>query len=87
MPLTHSPAFVSVELETWTGSRRTRHVAVTTAGVAGLASGVTAEAAAVTTTTTTVGVAEAGLGAVTGNVADLTTLYTRLTNAVRAAWC
>lgn len=46
----------------------TRHVAVTTARVAGL-SGTAAEA-----TAATVGVAEGGLSAVAGNVAELTTL-------------
>lgn len=49
---------------------RTRHVAVATAGVAGLAS-----TASETSTAAAVGVTEAGLGAVTGNVADLAALF------------
>lgn len=47
-------------------------MAVTTAGVAGLA-GTTTEAAAAAATA--VGVTEAGLGAVASNVADLAALY------------
>lgn len=67
MPLTHSPviwlakircARVKVQL--------TRHMAVATARVAGLASA--------TTEATTIVVTVGGLGAVAGNVADLTTL-------------
>lgn len=68
MPLTHSPTLLLARIRVFGEGDHTRHVAVTTARVAGLA-GTTAEA-----TAATVGVAEGGLGAVAGNVTELTTL-------------
>lgn len=68
MPLTHSPTPWLARIRVFGEGKHTRHVAVTTARVAGLAGTATEATAA------TVGVAEGGLGAVAGNVAELTTL-------------
>lgn len=64
-----------VELTIWRPSRAlTRHVAVATARVAGLLAGTAVATTAGVATTVAATIAAAGLGAVAGNVTDLTAL-------------